>query len=35
MVLVGITDGRSPSSVPRRSWEDNIKMELHQVARLD
>jgi hypothetical protein len=32
MVLVGITDRWSPRGVPRRSWEENIKMELHEVA---
>ena len=30
-VLVGKPDGRRPFERPRRRWEDNIKMDLHEV----
>ena len=31
-VLVGNTEGKRPLGRPRRRWEDNIKMELEEVA---
>ena len=31
-VLVGKTEGREPLGRPRRRWEDNIKMDLHEVG---
>jgi hypothetical protein len=30
-VLVGIPEGKIPLGRPRRSWEDNIKMDLQEV----
>jgi hypothetical protein len=30
--LVGKPDGRRPLGRPRRSWEDNIKMDLREVG---
>jgi len=30
-VLVGKREGKSPFGRPRRSWEDNIKMDLQEV----
>jgi len=30
-VLVGKPDGRRPLGRPRRTWEDNIKMDLQEV----
>jgi hypothetical protein len=30
-VLVGKPEGRRPLENPRRSWEDNIKMDLPEV----
>jgi hypothetical protein len=30
-VLVGKPEGERPLGKPRRRWEDNIKMELHEV----
>ena len=30
-VLVGKPEGRSPLGRPRRTWEDNIKMDLQEV----
>jgi len=30
-VLVGRPDGKRPLGRPRRSWEDNIKMDLQEV----
>jgi len=30
-VLVGKPDGKRPLGRPRRRWEDNIKMGLHEV----
>ena len=37
-VLVGKPEGKRPLGRPRRRWEDNIKMDLREVAgslRLD
>jgi hypothetical protein len=31
-VLVGKTEGKRPLGRPRRSWEDNIKMDLQEVG---
>ena len=31
MVLVGKPEGKRPLGRPRRRWEDNIKMDLHEV----
>jgi hypothetical protein len=31
-VLVGKQDGYGPLGRPRRSWEDNIKMDLQEVG---
>jgi hypothetical protein len=31
MILVGRPEGRRPLGRPRRRWEDNIKMYLHEV----
>jgi hypothetical protein len=31
-VLVGKSEGKRPLGRPRRRWEDNIKMDLHQVG---
>jgi hypothetical protein len=31
-VLVGIYEGKSPLGRPRHRWEDNIKVDLHQVG---
>ena len=31
-VLVGIPEGKRPLGRPRRRWEDNIKMDLHEVG---
>ena len=33
-VLVGEPEGRRPLGRPRRRWEDNIKMDLHEVGFL-
>jgi hypothetical protein len=30
-VLVGKTEGKRPLGRPKRSWEDNIKMDLQEV----
>ena len=30
-VLVGKPEGKRPLGRPRRRWEDNIKMDLHEV----
>jgi hypothetical protein len=30
-VLVGKPEGERPLGTPRRKWEDNIKMDLHEV----
>jgi len=31
-VLVGKPEGKSPLGRPRRRWEDNIKMDIQEVA---
>jgi len=31
-VLVGKPEGKSTLGRPRRRWEDNIKMDLHEVG---
>ena len=31
-VLVGKPEGKSPLCIPRRRWEDNIKMDLQEVG---
>jgi hypothetical protein len=31
-VLVGKPEGRRPLGRPRRTWEDNIKMDLREVG---
>jgi len=31
-VLVGKPDGKRPLGIPRRRWEDNIKMDLQKVG---
>jgi hypothetical protein len=31
-VLVGSPEGKRPLEILRRRWEDNIKMDLHEVA---
>jgi hypothetical protein len=31
-VLVGKPEGKRPLGRPRRGWEDNIKMKLHEVG---
>jgi len=28
---VGKPEGKRPLGIPRRKWEDNIKMDLHEV----
>ena len=33
-VLVGKPEGKRPLGRPRRTWEDNIKMDLQQVGRV-
>jgi hypothetical protein len=30
--LVGKPEGRRPLGIPRRIWEDNIKMDLREVG---
>ena len=32
MVLVGKPEGKRPLRRPRRRWEDNIRMDLQEVA---
>ena len=32
MVLVGKPEGRRPLGIPRCRWEDNIKVDLHEVG---
>ena len=32
-VLVGKPEGKRPLGIPRRRWEDNIKMDLQEVGR--
>jgi len=31
-ILVGKLEGKSPLVKPRHRWEDNIKMDLHEVG---
>jgi hypothetical protein len=31
-ILVGRTEGRRPLGRPRPRWEDNIKMDFHEVG---
>jgi hypothetical protein len=31
-LLVGKPEGKRPLGRPRRRWEDNIKMDLHEVG---
>jgi hypothetical protein len=31
-VLVGKPEGKRPLGKPRHRWEDNIKMDLHEVG---
>jgi hypothetical protein len=31
MVLVGIPDGKKALGIPRRRWEDNIKMDFQEM----
>jgi len=35
MVLVGKTERKRPFGRPRRTWEDNIKMDLQEVGHGD
>ena len=32
-VLVGKPEGKRPLGIPRRRWEDNIKIDLEEVGR--
>ena len=32
MVLVGKSEGKRPLGRPKRRWEGNIKMDLHEVG---
>ena len=32
-VLVGKPEGKRPLGIPRRRWEDNIKVDLQEVGR--
>ena len=32
-VIVGKPEGKRPVGIPRRKWEDNIKMDLQVVGR--
>jgi len=32
-ILVGKPEGKRPLGIPRRRWEDNIKMDLQEVGR--
>jgi hypothetical protein len=32
-VLVAKPEGKRPLGIPRRRWEDNIKMDLQEVGR--
>ena len=34
-VLVGKPEGKRPLGKPRRRWEDNIKMDLQEVERVE
>jgi hypothetical protein len=31
-VLVGRPEGKGPLGIPRRTWEDNIKMDLGEIG---
>jgi hypothetical protein len=31
-ILVGRPEGRRPLGIPKRRWEDNIKMDLREVG---
>jgi hypothetical protein len=31
-VYVGTSEGKSPLRIPRRSWEDNIKMDVTEIG---
>jgi hypothetical protein len=31
-VLVGKSEGKRPLGIPKRRWEDNIKMDLQEVG---
>jgi len=31
-ILVGKPEGKTPLGIPRRRWEDNIKMDLQEVG---
>jgi hypothetical protein len=31
-VLVGRPEGKRPLEIPRRRWEDNIKMDLREIG---
>jgi hypothetical protein len=31
-LLVGIPEGKRPLGIPRRGWEDNVKMDLQEVG---
>jgi hypothetical protein len=33
VVLVGKPEGKGPLGRPRRRWEDNIMMDLREIAR--
>jgi hypothetical protein len=30
-IMVGKLDGKRPLEIPRRTWEDNIKMDLREI----
>ena len=34
-VLVGKPEGKRPLGIPRRRWEDNIKMDLQEVGEVE
>jgi hypothetical protein len=31
-IFVGKSEGKRPLGIPRRSWEDNIKMNLREIG---
>ena len=31
-ILIGIPTGKRPSGRPRRTWEDNIRMDLKEIS---
>jgi hypothetical protein len=31
-ILVGKPEGKRPLGIPRRRWEDNIKMDLREIG---